>query len=182
MEQQDRQAAESIGTQAVNKIEEAKSKAVEVAKNAQRQGREKLESGKNSAAERTDKLAEVLEKAAQELGSAEQQSLAGYAGQLSTSMRTLAENLRSKSIDELFRDTQELARKNPTAFFFGSVAAGVALSRFLKASGERSRATGNEADYPMPQSPSMPVRFEAGAAVSPTVSSLEFGDDVKKGI
>jgi hypothetical protein len=181
-----------IYDRATNKIDDAKKMASDIAEDAKRQGRAKLDSGKQTAADQTEKLANAVERAAQELGGGEQQSLADYAGQLASSMRSLAENLRGRSIDELLRETQQLARKNPTLFFVGSVAVGVAVSRFLKASSERGTIDKQDRDYDTTAHPGVqPVTFETGAshlskAPSPNPSSPldspSFADDLEKGV
>jgi hypothetical protein len=117
-----------------------KGKAVEVAEQLKARGKDQLEAGKKTAAEGVEQLAEALEEATESLQQGEQQSLAGYVHKLAGSVRSLAATLHDSSLDELLGETQELARRNPTLFFFGSVAAGIAVSRFIKASGERENS------------------------------------------
>jgi hypothetical protein len=117
-----------------------KGKAIEVAEQIKARGKGQLEAGKKTAAEGVEQLAGALDQATESLERGEQQSLAGYAQELAASVRSLAANLRDRSLDDLVTDTQALARRNPTLFFFGSVAVGIALSRFLKASGERQES------------------------------------------
>ena len=104
MDRQERQPRGIAKDRSTNKIDEAKSLASDIANDAKRQGREKLDSGKQTAADQTEKLAGVVERAGQELGNGDQHSLADYAGQLASSMRTFAENLRGRSVEELLRD------------------------------------------------------------------------------
>ena len=47
----------------------------------------------------------------------------------------LSENISSRNVDELMKAATELARSQPMLFIGGAVAAGFALSRFLKSSG-----------------------------------------------
>jgi hypothetical protein len=149
---------------ATDKLDEAKKRASDIAERAKDKGREKLETGKEAAANQTEKLADAVQRAAQELKGGEQQSLADYAGQLAGTMRTFAENLRGKSVDELLTDTQQLARKNPGLFFFGSVALGVAVSRFLKASTGPTPVQDSDSKYDSSAAPAVePVTFERGA-------------------
>jgi len=117
-----------------------KGKAVEVAEQLKARGKDQLEAGKNTAAEGVEQLAGALEEATESLQQGEQQSLAGYVHKLAGSVRSLAATLHDRSLDELLGETQELARRNPTLFFFGSVAVGIAVSRFIKASGERENS------------------------------------------
>jgi hypothetical protein len=114
-----------------------KDKATQAAEEIKVRGKDKLETGKKTAAQGIEQLAGVLDEATESLERSDQQSLAGYAQELAGSIRSFAGNLRDRSVDDLIGETQTLARRNPTLFFFGSVAVGIALSRFLKASGER---------------------------------------------
>jgi hypothetical protein len=117
-----------------------KGKAIEVADEIKARGKDQLEAGKKTAAEGVEQLAGALDQATESLERGEQQSLAGYAQELASNVRSLAANLRDRSLDDLVTDTQALARRNPTLFFFGTIAVGIALSRFLKSSGERQES------------------------------------------
>jgi hypothetical protein len=117
-----------------------KDKAAQAAEEIKARGKDKLETGKKTAARGIEQLAGVLDEATGSLERSEQQSLAGYAQELAGSVRSFANNLRDRSVDDLIGETQTLARRNPALFFFGSVAVGIALSRFLKASGEHERS------------------------------------------
>jgi hypothetical protein len=106
-------------------------------------------------------------------------------------MKTFADNLRSKNLDELLTETQQLARKNPGLFFIGSVAIGLAAARFLKASREPNQGEYEEPEYPLAtQGTVQPVAFEHGPAVVPERGSPNpglsdnpsFADDLEKGV
>jgi hypothetical protein len=190
MENQESQTAGAPIGGAMNKI---KSEATGVAQDAKRQGQEQFEAHKHTAADQTEKLADVVERVAEEFKGQDQPSLADYAGQLAGSMKSFAENLRERSLEDVIRDTQQLARNNPTLFLMGSVAVGIALSRFLKASSERSptdRRGFFESELTMP-SEGQPVTFESRPSVisgttSPRLSSSTdsppFADDLEKGV
>jgi hypothetical protein len=180
-----------VKSEATNKFDEAKNMAKDIAQDAKRQGREKLGSGKQRAADETEKMAGVVERAAQDLRDGELGPLSDYAAQLASGMKTFAENLRSKNLEELLTETQQLARKNPGLFFVGSVAIGLATSRFLKASRKPGQGEHEEPDYPLAtQRTVQPVAFEHGPAVVPERGSPSPGlssdnpslaDDVEKG-
>jgi hypothetical protein len=114
-----------------------KSEAANVIETAKDAGRQRLETGKDRAAEQVEKVAGVMEQASAQLKDSDLGSLADYAGQVASTIKSVSDNLRNRSIDDFLRDTQSLARQNPTLFLLGSVAIGVAISRFLKASAER---------------------------------------------
>src|SRR4030095_2802830 len=120
--------------------EKLKGKAIEIAEEIKARGKDQLEAGKKTATQGVEQLAGDLDEATESLQRGEQQSLAGYAQDLAATVRSLAANLRDRRLDDLIGETQALARRNPTMFFFGSVAVGIALSRFLKASGERQES------------------------------------------
>jgi hypothetical protein len=114
-----------------------KQTASEVTEKATVKGKQKLEQGKNAAAAQAERIGNAIERAAEQLDDGDG-TLTGYAQKLAGGMQRMAETLRTRSIDDITADVQSLARRNPTAFILGSVAVGVALGRFLRASPERS--------------------------------------------
>ena len=173
-------------------INNVKSEAAGVAQDVKRQGQEQFEARKQTAADQTEKFAGVVDRVSEELKNQDQESLADYAGQLAGSMKNFAESLRQRNLDEVVKDTQQLARSNPTLFLIGSVAAGIALSRFLKASAERSSNRSNDSEF-YDSGPSIvqPITFESRPSVisesamttpSPKSDSPSFADDLEKGV
>lgn len=133
----------SLPKEDLQRVTEGASEAVAGAK---QKGKAHLEAGKEAVAEQAESLAGAIGTAARQLEE-QNQSLAGYASELADSVGRLADSLRNRSLDELAADTQALARRNPTLFLLGSVAVGVALSRFMKASAKRSHAYGRSGAY-----------------------------------
>ena len=190
---EDQQSETVAGVSDGGAINKVKSEAAAVAQDVRRQGQEQFEARKQTAADQTEKLAGAVERISEELKDQDQESLADYAGQLAGGMRNFAESLRQRNLDELVRDTQQLARDNPTLFLMGSVAVGIALSRFLKASSQRSGASRHDESefYGSSQSAVQPVTFESRPSVireSATTTALStadspsFADDVEKGV
>jgi hypothetical protein len=184
MENQESQTGASSGG-VINRI---KTEATGVAQDAKRQGQEQFDTHKHTAADQTEKLAGVVERVADEFRGQDQQSLAEYAGQLAGSMKSFAENLRDRSLDDVIRDTQQLARNNPTLFLMGSVAVGIALSRFFKASADRSAGVrDDEFDSDASQSvtfESRPLVLSGSTSPSPSspTDTPSFADDLEKGV
>ena len=58
-----------------------------------------------------------------------------------------SENISSRNVDELVKAATELARSQPMIFIGGAVAAGFALSRFLKSSANNSSANQGAASH-----------------------------------
>lgn len=107
-------------------------------------GRQTLEERKRSAAERVDEIAQAIERAGAQF-SQNEPTLADYANRVAATVGNLATRLREGSVDDLIEDTRQFARRNPGLFIAGGVAAGFALSRFVKASAEHPDAGGERA-------------------------------------
>jgi hypothetical protein len=102
------------------------------AQRLQRDGRERLESGKFSAADRIEAIAGAIDAAAARLES-EQPAMAGYASRLASGIGSVASRLRDGSLDDLVTQTRHFATRHPALFLSGGFLLGVALSRFIKA-------------------------------------------------
>jgi hypothetical protein len=184
-----RTATDKVKSEAADVANKVKSDTAALAEDVKRRGEQQLDSQKQAAADQAKSLAGVVERAAEDLREQNQQSLAEYAGQLAGSMKSFADSLKSRSTDELIRDTQELARKNPTLFVLGSVAVGVALSRFFKASIDREGQQRNL--HPPAAYDRQPATFQSvpsiGSGSGPVASSTaaespSFADDLNKGV
>lgn len=121
-------------------------------------GKSQLDGYRESAADEIEKVAHSAEAAARELEGQDTLGLSGYVSDMAQGMVRLSDNLRGKSVDELFRDVNRLARDNPTLFIAGSIALGFGLTRFAKASARHT-----EEDYGHSHT--------SGSAASPSASS-----------
>ncbi len=107
------------------------------AKDTTRKHAEKqFEKGQDAVASQVDTLSSAVDEAASALKE-EDHPLGHYTREIADSMSGLSEKISNSSIDELAHDTRKLARENPGLFMLGSIAIGVAASRFFKASAER---------------------------------------------
>ncbi len=118
--------------------ERAREKASEVAREAKQRGKQRAEQGKDAASDRIQQFAGAVEDVAARLGE-QDETLAGFANALAQRATRLAESLRGQSIEDLARQAQDLARRNPGLFFAGSVVAGIVLARLLKVSAQHSQ-------------------------------------------
>jgi hypothetical protein len=185
-----RSATDKVKSDATDVVNKVKSDTAELAQDVKRRGEQRFDSQKQAAADQAKSLAGVVERAAEDLREQDQQSLAQYAGQLADSMKSFADSLKSRSTDDLIRDTQDLARRNPTLFVLGSVAVGVALSRFFKASGDREGRQQRNF-HPSAEYGGQPATFESrpgtgsGPGTAPITRPSEspsFADDLDKGV
>jgi hypothetical protein len=113
-----------------------KSDATEVIEKAKNAGIEQFESGKQTAADQAQKVAAVVEQASSKFRENDLQTLAEYTSEIGTTIKNFSENFRNRSVEDLMNDTRALAKQNPTLFVLGSIAVGVAIGRFFKASAE----------------------------------------------
>lgn len=130
----EQRSKEDVTRRAKADLEEGKQQAREAMEEARARAGERLEEGSREAARGVEDIAEAVSSAASRLDESEHEGLADYASQLASWLGDVSERLREKSVDELAGDVRELARRNPALFVLGSVALGVGLSRFLKAS------------------------------------------------
>jgi hypothetical protein len=109
------------------------------------------EEQKARGAEAMQGFARAINSAASEL---EEQSptVARYARDTAKQVDSLSSNIRGRSVTELMQAASDLARSQPALFFAGAMAAGFALSRFLKSSaaanGSTSTSSGAEGSRP----------------------------------
>jgi hypothetical protein len=108
-------------------------------------GRRTLEQRKRSAAQRVEEIAQAIERTGAQFSDNEPK-LADIASRLSATVGNLATRLREGSIEDLADDTRAFARRNPTLFIAGGVAAGFVLARFMKASARRAPTLTEEVD------------------------------------
>jgi hypothetical protein len=114
--------------------EQLKSDTSEVMDKAKHAGQQRLDSGKQTAAAQVQKVAGVFDQASSQFRQEDLPKFAEYASEIGSTIKNFADNLQNRSIDDLVNDTRAFARRNPTMFLLGSIAIGVAVSRFLKAS------------------------------------------------
>lgn len=103
------------------------------AERLKRDGRERLESGKSSAAGRIEAIANAIDGTAERLQE-QDPTLAQYAGRLAQGIGGIANRLREGNLEELVAQTRQLAARQPTLFLAGGFILGLALARFLKVS------------------------------------------------
>lgn len=67
-------------------------------------------------------------------------TVARYIRTAAASVEELSDSIRSRKVTDLITTATDTARTHPTAFFIGAVAAGFALSRFLRSTARTSAA------------------------------------------
>ncbi len=125
------------GTSREALTEELQDKAKQATEEVKVQGKEQLDRYRETAADELDRVAQGARAAATELERQDDAFLSHYVADIAGSLGRLADNLRGKSADTLFREASQLARDNPALFITGSIALGFGLTRFARASGRR---------------------------------------------
>lgn len=125
---------------------DVRSTASEAVGATQRKVSETVTAKRDTIASEMEGLAHAADVAAEDLQGHQQTALSEYVTQFASSISDLANNLRHKSIDELIHEAEGIARRNPALFIGGSIAIGLGLARFAKASSHRS-ASESEHQY-----------------------------------
>lgn len=128
-----RDAAQSARREAASFAEAAKDKASE-----------KVEAKTGEAGEALSDVAQAIRRAGDELSRNDRSTASQMMTQAADGLEGLARALSQKKPEELLGTVRDYGRDNPTALFAGSVLAGLALGRFLRASDRPREADGPE--------------------------------------
>lgn len=104
---------------------------------AQGRIRSLLEQQTDRAADQLGGVATALHKAADQLNSENNGTVAQYAEQAADRVERVADLLRHSSLDDIVGEVEGFARRQPELFIGGAFALGFLAARFVKSSGER---------------------------------------------
>ena len=132
-------STEAIKDQAAGLVDAAK----DFASQASDKLKEKVDDQKNAGAEYVGSLADTMRRAAREFD--RDLPIAGsYIRKAAAQVETVSDSIRTGNFNDLLRETQDFARRQPTAFLGLAVLAGFGAVRFLKSSAQAS--TGQQFD------------------------------------
>ncbi|MBJ3777992.1 hypothetical protein [Acuticoccus mangrovi] len=137
-------SAEAKMSEAAQTVRE---RAEAAASDAQRAAQSYAEEGKRTAAGHIADFANAVRRAGDELSTRDQTIAARLVGEAAEGLEQVAQSISDTSVDDMVGSVQRFARRNPGAFVVGSVLAGLAVGRFVKATSERSHGA-----EPTPQS------------------------------
>jgi len=121
---------------------QAQEKVQEAAQQAKGRLREQADQRSTQVGQQLGSAADDVRSVAQELRTQGKDTPARYAEQAADKAHQVAQRLENASGDELLRDVEDFARRNPWAIAAGGLVLGLAASRMLKASSsERYRAS-----------------------------------------
>ncbi|MBD9511190.1 nutrient deprivation-induced protein [Ensifer sp. ENS10] len=112
---------------------------------AKRAAMRAVDDEKSALARQLRGLASAVEKVGSELRQSEQPALGRYTQQIGNSIGRLARDCENRELGEIAAMAEDFGRKQPLAFLGIAAIAGLAASRFLSASAERSHITPNVA-------------------------------------
>lgn len=129
--------AENVKQSGMRIASEARQYAGDMANRAKEKSRTVFDERKETTVGQVNTVAHAFRSTADQLQGEGQDQVARYVGIAAEQLEAFSNRLREKDLDTLISDAQNLARRSPTAFFAGTVAAGFLLARFLKSSDER---------------------------------------------
>jgi ElaB/YqjD/DUF883 family membrane-anchored ribosome-binding protein len=104
--------------------------------------REQVDQRSTQAGQQVSTVADDVRSVAEQLRTQGKDKPAQYAEQAAEKVQSAGQWLETADGDQLMRDVEDFARRNPWAIAAGGLALGLVASRFLKASsGERYRAS-----------------------------------------
>lgn len=119
--------------------QQAKDKASDVMQQAQDTAKSQLQQQKGRAADSVSSVAQALHQTGQNLQNQDQGGIAQAIEQVASRLDQFSNDLQNKSVDEMFYDVQDFARRDPQLFLGGAVVLGLLAARFFKASSQRQQ-------------------------------------------
>jgi hypothetical protein len=141
MRRHDASTTDKVKTAAEDTAQQVKQKVGEVADRAQERVKEAARDQKTHAVEELGTVASAFRETGEHLRGHDQGTMANTMGQytdkLAEQIDRFAQQLRQKDVNELISDVENMARQQPAIFLGSAFAAGILLARFLKSSGAR---------------------------------------------
>jgi len=127
-------------------VAEAKNMAGQIFGDVRNAAEQMLEERKARAADQVHGVAQALRRTAE--GVKGENDLVGrYAEQAAETVERFADTVRERRIGDLVSELDDFARRSPTLFLLGAVAAGFVVGRFMAASGERRPQGASRAEH-----------------------------------
>jgi hypothetical protein len=130
-----RRVADDARAAGADLAHQARRAAGEYAHQAKARGQEMIDSQKRRAADQLHTVGAAVHRAAEKFREEHDDNIAGYVDAMAEEVDRFAGYLERRDAGRLLRDAQQFARREPEWFLGGMFLAGLALSRFLKASG-----------------------------------------------
>ena len=125
---------------------EARTVAGEAAEVGREHANRRFEQGRERVGGEVEAVGSAVDRAAQRLHD-ENSPLASYADELAEQISHFSSTIQDTSLEDLAGRMRRLARENPGLFMMGSILAGVAASRFFKASEKHDHDSSGRRGY-----------------------------------
>ena len=99
---------------------------------------------KDRVTEGVTSVAQAVRQSTQQLRDNKHETIAQYVEQAVDRVERFAERMKEKDANELVRDAQQFARRNPAVFVAAAFGVGIAAARFLKSSGRTASSSGGD--------------------------------------
>jgi hypothetical protein len=136
--------AGQLQQEAAGAVQDIKAEGVGVADAAKTEALDFAKEQKQRGAEHAEGIARAVHGAADQLLETSPQ-IARYVQEAASALDGLSRSLRDSSHGQLMGQMEDLARRQPVAFFGAAVLAGFALARFAKSSAEEARRGSSQA-------------------------------------
>ncbi len=151
--------AKELAENSTDALKNHASELVDAAKDVASQATDKLKEAvndrKSSGAEYVSSLADTMRRAAREFET-DLPMAATYICKAASQMEGVSDNIRTGNLNDVVRNAQSFARRQPTAFLGMAVLAGFGVVRFLKSSSDEMSRTGSATIPSHPASNSHP--------------------------
>lgn len=149
-------AASSVASVAAPIVDQAKQQAQKVVEHTQRKAGEAIDQARvrtkgwietqlDAAADGLDGIAGAVKDTGDQLRAHDPNNMgqvADVAASTAETVRTVSSRLRDATVDDIIRDTEQFARRQPGLFIGGVFVLGFMLARFLKSTGGAAGASG----------------------------------------
>lgn len=136
-------SSESRGLAA--KSHEAATRAKDVALNRVEDAKQAADSAKHRASERVRALGAAVRSLGHHLRASDERMIANYAERTSERIDEVASFIENAEPNDLVRQGEDLARRNPLVFFGGTFLVGLTIGRFLKSGNQTAEGgTGSQ--------------------------------------
>jgi hypothetical protein len=132
----DREHRTTVGASADDAVETTRGVAHQLFGDVRSAAEEMLEERKGRAAESVQGVAHALRRTAGDL-KGENEAIARYAEQAADTVERFSSTVRERRFGDMIADLDDFARRQPTLFLVGAIAAGFVTGRFLAATAER---------------------------------------------
>jgi vacuolar-type H+-ATPase subunit H len=152
---------------------QAKERVQDAKEQARGKLREQVDQRSTQAGEQISSAADDVRSVAGELRTQGKNTPARYADQAADKAQEIGQRLQNANGDELLRDVEDFARRNPWAVAAGGLVLGLAASRMLKASsGERYRSSMSNGNGATGETRSLPPERTSSLASDPDGSMI----------